>query len=204
MYILGNFNADGSNATSAASATTPDDGITNSGGSRSAQVPVALAADAITILSPGYFSTPGTYGSSVPATNTTGTNAFENYENVNRNATASSEVAAAFITGIVPTANGKFSGGVHNLPRFIETWGSNAVAIRGSLVSLYNSKVAIGPWAQRYYSAPKRVWGFDKTFQNGTFPPLTPRVMSYRRVDFTDLNASTYQAARHALWPSIY
>ena len=120
------------------------------------------------------------------------------------NASGSVEVAAAFITGIVATNGSSFSGGVHNLPRFLENWGTNSAAIRGSLVSLYKSKVATGPWAQAYYSAPKRVWGFDKTFENGTFPPLTPRVMSYRRVDFTDLNPTTYQTARHTLWPSRF
>lgn len=206
LYVLGNFNADGSNASTATSATTPDDGHTNSaGGATSAQIPVALAADAITILSPGYFGSPhSTKGSSASATNSSGTGAYENLENASWNATASSEVAAAFITGIVPTQGSTFSGGVHNLPRFIERWGSNSVAIRGSLVSLYASNVATGPWAQRYYSAPKRVWGFDQTFANGTYPPLTPRVMSYRRIDFTDMSASEYATARHTLWPSIY
>jgi hypothetical protein len=93
---------------------------------------------------------------------------------------------------------------VHNLPRFIEHWGTNSVAIRGSLVSLYTSKVAVGPWAQRYYSAPRRVWGFDQTFANGTYPPLTPRLMSFRRVEFTDLSPTEYQTERHTLWPSRF
>ncbi len=206
MYVLGHFNSNGANITDADAAYLPDDDRTNaSGTATSAQVPVALAADAITILSPGYFGTPdATKGSSIPATNTTGTGAFENLENVRLAATASSEIAAAFITGIVPTQGTTFSGGVHNLPRFLENWSGNSVAIRGSLVSLYSSKVATGPWAQRYYSAPVRRWGFDQTFANGTYPPLTPRVMSYRRIDFTDLNVATYAAARHALWPSRF
>ncbi|MSU71533.1 MAG: hypothetical protein EXS43_04210 [Opitutus sp.] len=63
------------------------------------------------------------------------------------NASGSVEVAAAFITGIVATTGSSFSGGVHNLPRFLENWGTNSAAIRGSLVSLYKSKVATGPWA---------------------------------------------------------
>ena len=52
MYILGNYNADGS--TSTGSATTPDDGKTGAPGSTSAESPAYLAADAITILSPGW------------------------------------------------------------------------------------------------------------------------------------------------------
>ncbi len=205
VYILGHFNADGANPTVAGSATTPDDGKTNvAGAAVSAQIPVAIAADAITILSPNYFGVAGANGSAAAATNATTVSAYTNLANVRNSASGSVEVAAAFITGIVATNGSSFSGGVHNLPRFLEHWGANSAAIRGSLVSLYKSKVATGPWAQAYYSAPKRVWGFDKTFENGTFPPLTPRVMSYRRVDFTDLNATTFQAARHTLWPSRF
>lgn len=202
-YILGHFNADGANATSAASATMPDDGKTGAAGTPgSAEAPVAIAADAITILSPNYFGTNATTDL-VPATNGS-TSAGKSYNSVSPSASGSTEVAAAFITGIAPTTSTSFSGGVHNLPRFIENWGSNAVAIRGSLVSLYQSNVATQPWAQRYYSAPRRLWGFAKIFENGHFPPLTPKVMSYRRVDFTDLSAADYNAARHTLWPARY
>ncbi|QYM79555.1 hypothetical protein K0B96_02760 [Horticoccus luteus] len=202
-YILGHFNADGNNATSATSATMPDDGKTGAAGSGdSAEIPVAIAADAITILSPNYFGTNSTTNL-VPTSNGS-TSAGKSYSTVSPSASGSTEVAAAFITGIAPTSPTSFSGGVHNLPRFIENWGSNAVAIRGSLVSLYKSNVSTQPWAQRYYSAPRRIWGFDKIFENGHFPPLTPKVMSYRRVDFTDLSAADYNAARHALWPARY
>jgi hypothetical protein len=211
MYVLGHFNADGANATNAGSATTPDDGKTNAATMPvSAQVPVTLAADAITILSPNYFG-----GGAASTTNGSSTSAYKNYASDRLNASGSVEIASAFITGIVSTTNSGFSGGVHNLPRFIENWGSNAVAIRGSLVSLYASNVATGKWAQRYYSAPKRIWGFDKTFENGTFPPLTPQVMSYKRAEFNNLSSndsidrngttlSGYLSLRHVLWPKLY
>jgi hypothetical protein len=213
LYVLGNFNADGSIPSSAA--TTPDDGKTDANGTPlSAEVPVALAADAITLLSPNYFATADpTKGSAAPTTNTSSTSAYNSYSTVKPNASGSMEVAAAFITGIVPTSDTGFSGGVHNLPRFLEYWNST-VAIRGSLVSMYDSKTATGPWAQRYYSAPTRTWGFDVIFSNGHFPPLTPKVMSYRRVEFTDLswddqvvNGVTvrgYKNWKHTLWPSSY
>lgn len=216
LYVAGNFNADGSNATTSTSATTPDDGKTNAAGTpTSAEVPVTLAADAITILSSDYFGTAGTSGSSVSVSNVSTTSAYKSYSTTSPSASGSVEIASAFITGIVATTNTSFSGGVHNLPRFVENWGSNAVAIRGSLVSLFKSNVATGSWAQRYYSAPKRIWGFDQIFQNGTFPPLTPKVMSYRRVDFNDLPYNTtvdksgsgisgYATIRHTLWPSLY
>jgi hypothetical protein len=215
MYVVGLLNADGSVSTS--SSTTPDDGKTDAIGTpTSAEMPVALAADAITILSPNYFATAGASGSSVPSTNTDNTkNAYNSWNSVSPTAsTTSTEVAAAFITGLVSTTSGASSGGAHNLPRFLEDWGSKTVAIRGSLVSMYKSKIATGPWAIRYYGAPTRNWGFDVIFQNGHFPPLTPKVMSYRRVDFSDLSLNDttrggntvkgYSTLRHELWPSSF
>jgi hypothetical protein len=215
MYVLGNFNADGTVSTS--SSTTPDDGKTDAIGTpTSAEVPVALAADAITILSPNYFATAGTNGSSVSVTNTDNTkNAYNSWKTESPTATTTyTEVAAAFITGLVPTSAGASSGGAHNLPRFLENFGSKTVAIRGSLVSMYKSKVATGSWSTRYYSPPTRNWGFDVIFQNGHFPPMTPKVMSYRRVDFSDLSLNDavrsgvtikgYNTLRHELWPSSF
>ncbi|MBI5766287.1 MAG: hypothetical protein HZA93_00715 [Verrucomicrobia bacterium] len=48
-------------------------------------------------------------------------------------------------------------------------------------------------------NAPNRLWGFNELFNQGRFPPLTPRVMSYRRVDFNDLDRTTYNAVK-ASW----
>jgi hypothetical protein len=92
------------------------------------------------------------------------------------------------------------------LPRFLEDWSPNSsttytVAIRGSMVSMFNSRIATQPWKLTYYSAPTRQWGFDAIFGNGNFPPYSPKVMSYRRVDFTDLTAADYAAAKARLWP---
>ncbi len=203
MYVLGVFNADGNNESSSTSATTPDDGKTDAVGTpTSAQIPIALAADAITILSPGYFATAGTNGSAASTTNTSSTNAYKSWSTLRPGATDSTEIAAAFITGLVSTSSTANSGGAHNLPRFLEDWGGT-VAIRGSLVSMYKSKIATAPFSGTYYGAPTRNWGFDRTFQNGHFPPLTPKVMCYRRVEYSDMSASQYTTARSTLWPSL-
>ncbi len=204
MYVVGAFNADGSNATSASSATTPDDGNTDAAGTTpSAEIPIALASDAITILSPGYFASAGTNGSAATSANGSSTNAGKSWSTAKPNASGNTEVAAAFITGLVTTTSAASSGGAHNLPRFLENWSGDTVAIRGSLVSMYKSKVATGTFSTRYYGAPTRNWGFDKIFQNGHFPPLTPKVMSYRRVDFSDMSAANYSTTRNSLWPSL-
>jgi len=221
MYVVGNFNADGSNTTTSGvngAATTPDDGRTDAiGTTASAESPVALAADAITILSPGYFAAEASNGSSVPTSNSSSTNAGVSWSTAKPNASGTIEVAAAFITGLVSTTSAANSGGAHNLPRFLENWnpssGQLTVCIRGSLVSMYKSKIATKPFSGAYYGAPQRNWGFDKIFQNGHFPPVTPKVMSYRRTDFSDMSYNDtvrggvtiegYSSARRRLWPSL-
>lgn len=183
LYVMGHFNADGT--LTASSASTPDDGNNGSPGHASAESPVALAADALTILSPGWSDA--------------------NSLNLMPAATGSAEIAAAFLIGNVPTSNTAYSGGAHNLPRFLEDWapGSSTytVAIRGSMVSMFSSRIATQPWKLTYYGAPTRQWGFDGIFGNGQFPPYSPKVMSYRRVDFTDLTATEYATRKAALWP---
>jgi hypothetical protein len=124
--------------------------------------------------------------------------AYNSYKTPAPNASGSVEIAAAIISGTIPTSPDStgtqaYSGGVHNFPRFLETWGSNTVAIRGAMVCMYNSRIATAGWSQSYYSAPFRQWGFDQVFANGKFPPICPQVLQYRRVDFTYLkNATVY------------
>ncbi len=183
LYVMGHFNADGTLTT--ASANTPDDGKNGSTGNASKESPVALASDALTILSPGWSDA--------------------NSLNLMPGASGNTEIAAAFLTGNVATSNTSYSGGAHNLPRFLEDWspGSSTytVAIRGSMVSMFSSRIATQPWSLDYYSAPTRQWGFDAIFGNGNFPPYSPKVMSYRRVDFTDLTAAQYATLKASLWP---
>ncbi len=43
-------------------------------------------------------------------------------------------------------------------------------------------------------NAPVRLWGFNNLFATGHFPPLTPIVMDYRRVNFNDITQSLYNS----------
>ncbi|MSU23224.1 MAG: hypothetical protein EXS32_05295 [Opitutus sp.] len=201
-FILGSFNADGviSTATATNSALYPDDTASGVAVTSSVEAPVAIAADAVTVLSPNYFNT-GSGGSPTnlaPTTNMTAGSAYNSFNTNSPAVSGSVEIAAAIISGSVttsPDASGTqaYSGGVHNFPRFLEHWGTNTVAIRGAMVSMYNSRIATVGWSQSYYSAPVRQWGFDQIFANGKFPPICPQVISYRRVDFTYLqNAAAY------------
>jgi hypothetical protein len=181
-YIMGNFNADGS-GTGTSAATTPDDGNSGAAGHASAESPVCVAADAVTILS----------------------NSWSDAQSLKLNTNATStEVASALLVGLQGTTNTASSGGAHNLPRFLESWSGDTLTIRGSLVTMYNAKVANQPWSTRYYSPPARNWGFDQIFQNGNYPPITPKVMSYRRITFTSLSPTNYTANAHTLWPSEF
>ncbi len=171
VYIKGHYNDDGTSASASVS--------------KVGETPAAIAADAITILSAGF-------------------NDATSKSSVRPNASANSVIAAAMLTGITPTnkdGSARMSGGAHNLVRFLENWSSTgrSVFIRGSLVSLFESRVADEPWKIDYYSAPVRNWGFNDLFMNGRYPPGTPRVISYRRTDYADMTKAEYDAALAAL-----
>lgn len=170
VYIKGNYNSDGSVSTN--SPTTPDTG----------EVPAAIVGDAVTILSQN-FNDATSLSTANPAATTT---------NI--------EISAALLVGLTPTnkyGTGTTSGGAHNLPRFVENWNGKNTYIRGSLVSLFESRIFTEPHGSSgYYSPPNRYWGFNSMFREGRYPPGTPRVMSYRRIDYTDLTAAEYQAIK--------
>ncbi len=170
LYIKGHFNDDGSGTLSASV-------------SRTNEKPATIAADAVTLLSTSFVdaNSRGTVRQTVGSGRNT-------------------VIAAAILTGISPTnkdGSARESGGAHNLLRFLENWttNSNSVYIRGSLVALFESRIADEPWRIDYYSAPTRNYGFCDLYQNGRYPPGTPRVISYRRTDYSDMTAQDYSTA---------
>jgi len=63
----------------------------------------------------------------------------------------------------------KFSGGLHNFPRFQEDWNGIKALIRGSLVAGWYPVQTRWPWTccdNRDYRAPNRDWGFDEHLNN--------------------------------------
>lgn len=106
------------------------------------------------------------------------------------------EVAAAIVSGIVPSGKygGKtYSGGAENFPRFLENWSSRALIYRGSMVCLYESEVATANWGGGYYSPPIRRWGFDNKFAMGYTPPGTPFSRAVTRYDFRWLTPAQWR-----------
>lgn len=129
--------------------------------------PASLVTDALTILSANWSD--GQSGASYTT----------------RNA-ASTTVNAAVLTGIVETTNSPsiYSGGVHNLGRFLEDWTSDTFTYNGSMVVLFPSTKATAPFQQPggYYYPPTRNYAFDLNYTDITKqPPGTPEVRALIR-----------------------
>lgn len=127
--------------------------------------PASLVADAVTILSVNWSD-----GNSTASVGS-------------RDAGATT-VNAAILTGVVETTLGKYSGGMENFPRFLETWGSaNVFTYNGSMVRMFPSLYATNAWGKSdVYSPPKRNWAFDLNFYDpDKLPPLTPSLVKVFR-----------------------
>jgi len=201
LYINGHFNADGSVDTVAnsgtyqnLSATVPDDVAGGTALASSVESPVCIAADSITVLSADWKK----------KVNSTDALSIRDRGScsVSRPGTSTdTEIAACFYTGNVATSDTRNSGGAHNFVRLLEQW-NNRLAIRGSLMCMFRSKIASQPYSTSYYGAPTRIWGLDKLFSTGKIPPLMPRPLSFRRVGFKVLaNEAAYEARKKQLWP---
>jgi hypothetical protein len=141
--------------------------------------PASLIADAVTVLS-------------------------ENWNDVRSTNAVASRVAlpttvnAAFLTGVVETTRGSYSGGMENFPRFLETWGAaNVFTYNGSMVKMFPSLYATNAWGKaNVYSPPKRNWAFDLNFNDATkLPPLTPSLVKVFRGRWATVPPNTTVAA---------
>jgi hypothetical protein len=93
-------------------------------------------------------------------------------------------VNACIMTGIVPSGDGSYSGGLENLPRLLEKWTNKTFNFQGSMVCLWDSQQATGTWyyGGRYYTSPKRDWAFDPMYLDPTqMPPGTAMVNTVQR-----------------------
>ena len=123
--------------------------------------PASLVGDAVTILSENW------------------TDAKSTLAVASRTALPTT-INAAILTGVVETTAGKYSGGMENFPRFLETWGAaNPLRYNGSMVKMFPSLYATNAWGKAdVYAPPKRDWAFDLNFNNpAKLPPLTPSLL---------------------------
>lgn len=175
LYTLGNYNATGITSAPASGTQSQPDEYTG------AQVPASLVADAVTILSEEWtdaksFRSPDDIG--VRTVTTAGETAVRSA--LLMGDTLSSlrgelAVPAAATRPNQGSGDRNLSGGVHNFPRFLESWGTR-VDYCGSLINLFNSNQHNGAHKTgTVYGAPIRNWVFDTSFLDPTrMPPGTP------------------------------
>lgn len=122
------------------------------------------------------------------------------------------EVSTALVVGLVPSntipdgltdrtprdgANGVNTGGANNFPRMHENWSGDTLYIRGSMVALFESRVAMEPFTNgRNYGAPTRAWGLHQNFSTVHDLPLEPIVLGSTRVGFRDLTKEQYNSMK--------
>ena len=155
LYVWGDYNQTNSSYLATTNTT-------------SGTVPCSFICDALTILSSSWSdATSYTNSQSGP------------------NASSAITINAAILAGIVPSTGtnaGQFSGGVHNLPRLLENWGSSTVWLNTSIINLYNSTMAtnkfVTPGTDSYYTAPTRKFSFDLNFMDpAKQPPGVPTAL---------------------------
>lgn len=191
LYIWGNYNTTGINVappSGTASLNEPNATFRYLGD----QVPSSLVSDAFFPLSKTWSDScsamyPGNLGNRPADLNLPGD-------------TAETAVRAGIIAGNnlgalagVPDAGNatesRLNGGMHNFPRFLESWGARW-NFAGSLIPLYNSTQAVGPYnsSSTIYSPPTRNWAFDSTFLDpNKLPPATPQFQYVQPTAFRQL-----------------
>ena len=191
LYTIGSYNADGDSATGSDQMADVGNNTANwYPANKAAELPAMIAADAVTFLTDGYDITKS--NKNKPTGNTTGS--------VTTNFL---EISSAVITGItatIPKATGepylRWSGGVHNLPRFLEDDGSITVRYRGSMVAIYEDEVSMAYFVQGkhgyWYTPPTRNWGYAAYFAGGKFPPATPGLRHTRLMNLRDITKAEY------------
>ncbi len=161
LYLKGDFNAP-----SIAYGNTP--------------LPVLLASDAITVLSNAFSDV--AYGED------------GNWGNGPFNAAVDTSTNAVVISGNVPTLTTfndpeglnreQYSGGGENFFRYLERWGGAVHRFQGSMLNLYESRVASAPWDKKpdqtqdtgYFSSPVRDWRWNPRLTGGEIPPGMPGI----------------------------
>jgi hypothetical protein len=172
LYVQGNYNAP--NAAGTAFGTTPG----------TDHVSAAVIADAVTLLSNnfndiGSFRSPHSVGSDRGASTTWYRVAVISGKGLNfPKPLSNAQDHTDFGT----------DGGAHNFLRYIENWGGQNLNYRGSIVSFYTNRQAVGTYkcCDVVYSPPTRGYRFDTDF-------LTPALLPPRTPMFRDVNTLTFR-----------
>lgn len=173
VYVEGNFNACG----------TPTQSCNSNGfgPTGDAHRSAAIVADAVTLLSRNWNDLRSFLDPHDPGGRVAGTTWY-------RMAVISGKGLAFPHPGSGEFANFGSDGGAHNFMRYIENWGSATFNYRGSMVSLFFNRQAVGTWkcCVNVYTPPARGANFDVEFlQPNLLPPRTPM--------FRDINTLTFR-----------
>ncbi len=163
VYVQGNYNANAA------------------GFGTAGEVPAAVIADAVTLLSTQYTDLRSlqfpTQLNSRPAGQTYFRLAIAGGKNINFPQPQGWAAASDYGT----------DGGVHNFLRYLENWGGVNSFYEGSMVSLYYSHQAVGVFkcCTTVYGAPSRNYSFDANFLDpANLPPGTPRFQDVDNVGY--------------------
>lgn len=177
LYVQGDYNADSVNL------------FSDNTASGLCHVPAAVIGDAVTLLSNNWqdansFNFPDVFGNCSSSPNRCARDTYY------RTAVIGGKNLSFPRPSWSPTRDFGTDGGVHNFLRYIESWSGSRLNYRGSIVSFYNSRQAVGIYkcCNKVYQPPTRGYAFDIDFQSiGKLPPGTPR--------FTDVNALSFHQA---------
>jgi hypothetical protein len=81
-------------------------------------------------------------------------------------------------------------GGLHNFLRYLESWGGETLNYRGSIVSMFYNRQAVGVYkcCNTVYSPPTRGYNFDTEFLDpALLPPRTPMFRDVNTTGFTQI-----------------
>jgi hypothetical protein len=150
VYLQGDFNTGNNPASNSGDPTKPEGGTYT-------REPASIIADAVTLLSNNWNDSNTSSGlSSRIASNTT--------------------INAALIAGNVPSGGSYYSGGGENFTRFLEDWTGKTFTYYGSMLGLYASAQATGPWGGNLntYKPPQQYWYFDSKLSfDENYKPVT-------------------------------
>jgi hypothetical protein len=209
IYIWGNYNTDGINQAPASGTSSLNLASATSHYMPTAtdrQVPSSLVADAIFPISKtwydavssmypeGNLSRVADAGAAADSDDITDTEETSVRAGIIAGSTLSSMTSA---TAVPAYYLDKLNGGVHNFPRFLETWSGGPPLFTkrwnyaGSFIILYNSLQAVGPWSvvgSVVYYPPTRNWAFDITFTDPLrLPPGTPQFQHIEPTGFRQI-----------------
>jgi hypothetical protein len=193
LYIWGSYNTTGINVAPGVGTSSLNDPASNFRYLGN-QVPASLVSDAFFPLSKTWSDScsamyPGNTGNrraDLNAPNNTAETAVRAGIIAGNNLGA---LAGAPDAGNAAAGESRLNGGMHNFPRFLESWGARWNFV-GSLIPLYHSTQAVAPYNANstIYGAPIRNWAFDSTFLDpNRLPPSTPQFQYVQPTAFRQL-----------------